>query len=117
MNIVFSPDPSPSKSKSKCIYVTGKSPNVDKPAPLFICGFEVPFVQQANHFGQIITEQGDTEQDTNVKRAQFLQKAAAVKSYFKFAAHRKFLKLLEPKIGSFWNPKWAHFPATYLRPF
>ena len=49
-NITFSTDPVPSKSKTKCIYVVGKN-KLDKPAPLILCGRELPFVTQADHLG------------------------------------------------------------------
>ena len=60
-NIVFSTDPVPHKSKTKCIFVTGKRRNLDKPAPLFLCGRELPFVNQADHLRNMLTEQGDMD--------------------------------------------------------
>ena len=68
-NIMFSTNPIPSKSKSKCIFVVGKRNNLVKPAPLMLCGRELPFVAQADHLGNVLTERGDMEQDALVKRA------------------------------------------------
>ena len=48
-NVTFSTDPLPTKSKTKCIYVVGSKRNLPKPAPLILCGREVPFVKQADH--------------------------------------------------------------------
>ena len=74
-NIDFSTDPLPSKSKSKCIFVTGNKRHLERPAPLFLCGRELPYVKQADHLGNIITDQGSMEQDAATKRASFIQSA------------------------------------------
>ena len=57
-NIMFSTNPIPSKSKSKCIFVVGKRNNLVKPAPLLLCGRELPFVAQADHLGNVLSERG-----------------------------------------------------------
>ena len=41
-NLMFSTDPNPEKSKTKCIFVCGQSKKVEKPAPLFLDGKELP---------------------------------------------------------------------------
>ena len=48
-NIMFSTDPNPSKSKTKCIFVCGSRRNLAKPAPLTLCGRELPWVATATH--------------------------------------------------------------------
>ena len=68
-NIMFSTHDLPSKSKSKCIFVVGKKNNLLKPAPLMLCGRDLPFVGQADHLGHVLTKKGDMEQDAAVKRA------------------------------------------------
>ena len=35
-NLMFSTDPNPEKSKTKCIFVCGKSKNLQKPAPEYL---------------------------------------------------------------------------------
>ena len=77
-NIVFSTDPVPKKSKTKCIFVTGRKRNMAKPAPLILCGRELPYVSQAEHLGNMLTEQGDMEHDVTIKRAKFID--ASVKT-------------------------------------
>ena len=72
-NILFSTDPTPAKSKTKCIYVVGNKRNMTKPAPLILCGRTLPYVRQADHLGNILTEEGNMDQDTVVKRAEFIQ--------------------------------------------
>ena len=52
-NITFITNPLPTKSKTKCIYVVGSRRNLSKPAPLTLCGRELPFVKQADHLGSI----------------------------------------------------------------
>ena len=48
-NINFCSDPDPRKSKSKCIFVVGKRRGLTKPAPLPLCGNNLPWVQSAAH--------------------------------------------------------------------
>ena len=57
-NIKFSTDPVPAKSKSKCLFVVGNNRNLEKPAPLTLCGRELPWVDQADHLGNTLTVQG-----------------------------------------------------------
>ena len=45
--------------------------------------------------GHTITQEGDMEQDANVKRAQFLQRAAEIKSFFCMQHQWRFSKLLK----------------------
>ena len=47
-NIVFSTSTTPSKSKSKCIFIVGTRNNLAKPAPLLLCGRELPYVAEAS---------------------------------------------------------------------
>ena len=67
-NIAYSTDPVPAKSKSKCLYGLGKRTNLEKPAPLTQCGRELPWVNQDDHLGNVLTVQGDAD----IKRAQFI---------------------------------------------
>ena len=60
-NISFSTDPIPAKSKTKCIYVVGNKHNLSKPAPLELCGRVLPYVTQADHLGNTLTDKGDME--------------------------------------------------------
>ena len=91
-NIVFSTDPVPSKSKTKCISVVGKKSNLVKPSPLRLSGHTLPFVSQADHLGNILTEKGDMEQDVSVKRARFIQSSTEIRELFKWAAPAEIIK-------------------------
>ena len=102
-NIDFSTDPLPSKSKSKCIFVTGKKRHLERPAPLFLCGRELPYVKQADHLGNIITDQGNMEQDAATKRALFIQSAVQIREQFKFAAPAEIIKAMKVYSNSFYG--------------
>ena len=73
------------KSKSKCIHVVGKMRNLVKPAPLELCGHQLPWVQSAVHLGHELHESGVMDHDTVVKRAQFIDKSVEVRSMFDWA--------------------------------
>ena len=83
-NIMFSTDPSPSKSKTKCIYVVGNKKNMSKPAPLILCGRELPYVQQ-------------------IKRARFIQSSVEIREVLKFAAPQEIVKSLKIYSSSFYG--------------
>ena len=102
-NITFSTDPVPHKSKTKCLYVVGKKRNMEKPAPLTLCGRVLPFVKQADHLGNILTEKGDMEQDAAVKRATFIRSSVEIREVFKFAAPAEVLKSLKIYSNSFYG--------------
>ena len=67
-NIIFSTDEVPAKSKSKCIFITGKSTNMPKPMPLQLCGRCLPYVSQADHLGNTLTEEGTMSSDIMKKK-------------------------------------------------
>ena len=102
-NIVFSTNPVPSKSKSKCIFVIGKKTNLVKPAPLTLCGQELPYVGHADHLGNTLTEKGDMEQDAAVKRAKFIQSTVETREMFKWAAPAEVLKATKIHCTSFYG--------------
>ena len=102
-NVVFSTDPQPSKSKTKCIFVVGKKRNLSKPAPLLLCGRELPFVKQADHLGNMLTEQGDMDHDAEIKRAKFIQSTVEIREIFKSAAPSEVLKALNVYCSSFYG--------------
>ena len=102
-NITFSTDPTPSKSKSKCLYVVGNKRNLEKPAPLTLCGRELPWVAQADHLGNTLTVQGDMEQDATIKRAQFVSSSVQIREAFKFAAPAEVIKAMKIYSNSFYG--------------
>ena len=102
-NILFSTDPIPAKSKTKCIYVVGNKKNLPKPAPLMLCGRELPYVKQADHLGNLLTEQGDMDQDAVIKRAKFIQSSVEIRDTFKFAPPEELIRSLKIYSNSFYG--------------
>ena len=94
-NITFSTDPDPKKSKSKCIFVVGKRRGLSKPAPLTLCGHQLPWVESAVHLGHELHESGLMEHDASVKRAQFIEKSVEVRNMFEWAAPTEVLHALK----------------------
>ena len=102
-NVVFCTNPVASKSKTKCIYVVGKKTNLVKPAPLTLCGRVLPYVTQADHLGNTLTERGDMEQDAKVKWAKFIQSTVEVREQFKWAAPEEVIKAVKVHSTSFYG--------------
>ena len=93
----------PSKSKSKCMYVVGNKRNLEKPAPLALCGRFLPWVDKVEHLGNILTSQGNMEQDAAVKRAKLITTSTEIRELFKFAAPSEVLKALKIYCNSFYG--------------
>ena len=102
-NITFSTDINPNKSKSKCIFVCGSKRNLEKPAPLTLCGKILPYVRQADHLGNVLTEMGNMEQDASVKRASFIRSSSEIREMFKHAAPQEVIKALKIYCTSFYG--------------
>jgi hypothetical protein len=102
-NIAFSTVPVPAKSKSKCLYVVGNRTNLEKPAPLTLCGRELPWVNQADHLGNVLTVKWDMQQDAAIKRAQFISSSVQIREVFKFAAPSEVLKSMRIYSNSFYG--------------
>ena len=102
-NISFSTDPDPKKSKSKCIHVIGKKRGVRKPAPLTLCGHQLPWVESAVHLGHELHESGLMDHDAVVKRAQFINSSVEMRSMFDWAAPTDVLKALKLYCSAFYG--------------
>ena len=102
-NITFSTDPVPSKSKTKCLFIVGNRRHLRKPASLVLCVRELPYVRQAEHLGNMLTEEGTMEQDTVMKRARFIQSSVEIRTLFSFAAPAEVLHALKVYSSSFYG--------------
>merc|ERR1712112_76910 len=72
--------------ESKCIFVVGpKGTNLEKPAPLVLYGRLLPWVEQAEHLGTIIHQDGTFSKDVRVKRAKFIDQSCKIREDFYFA--------------------------------
>ena len=103
-NIIFSTDPEPSKSKSKCIFVVGpKGTNLEKPAPLVLYGRLLPWVDQAEHLGTIIHQDGTFSKDVRVKRAKFIDQSCKIREDFYFAHPLDIIHAVETYATAFYG--------------
>ena len=102
-NIMFSTDPNPSKSKTKCIFVCGNKKNLVKPAPLSLCGRELPWVSTATHLGHELHESGSMEHDAHVKRAIFIDKSVELRESLSFASPVEILSAMKVYCCSFYG--------------
>ena len=68
-----------------------------------LCGRELPFVAQADHLGNVLSERGDMEQDAVVKRAKFIQSAVETREMFRWAAPAEVLKATKIHCTAFYG--------------
>ena len=94
-NICFSTDPNPQKSKSKCIFMVGSARNITKPAPLTLCGQDLPWVESATHLGHELHQSGTMEHDAEVARARFIDRSVEVRQTFSFASPALVIRALQ----------------------
>ena len=59
---------------------------MSKPAPLTLCGRELPWVRSANHLGHELDETGQMEHDASIKRATFISRSVEIRENFDFAS-------------------------------
>ena len=102
-NIQFSTDLDPAKSKTKCIQVCGNKKNLAKPAPLTLCGMDLPWVRSANHLGHELHESGSKEHDASVNRATFIQQSVEVRETFHYASPVEVMSAIKVYCSSFYG--------------
>ena len=85
-NILFSTNPDPQLSKTKCIFMTGKSKNLAKPAPLTLCGRDLPWVESANHLGHLLHQSGTMDKDASIARAKLIDQTVETREALSFAS-------------------------------
>ena len=93
-NLLFSTDPDASKSKTKCVFMSGRKKQ-DKPAPLMLYGRELPFVRNATHLGNELSEDGTMDMDNKEKTAAFITKSLEVREQFSFAHPMEVLRAVK----------------------
>ena len=94
-NICFSTDPNPEKSKTKCIFMIGNTRNLTRPAPLQLCGRDLPWVESATHLGHELNQSGTMEHDAKVARARFIDRSVEVRQAFSFASPVEIIRALQ----------------------
>ena len=85
-NIQFSTHEDPSHSKRKSIYVVGpRGGGLPRPKPLLLCERPLPWVEQAEHLGHALHQDGLMLQDCREKRAQMIDGSVKIRESFGFA--------------------------------
>ena len=70
---------------------------------LILCERELPFVNQADHLGNMLTEQGNMEHDRVIKRAKLIESSVETREMFKFSAPAEVVKALKIYNSSFYG--------------
>ena len=63
----------------------GNNKNAKKPAPLYLCGRNLPWVKSATHLGHELHENETMEHDASIKRAAFIKEPVELREIFHFA--------------------------------
>ena len=88
-HIEFSTDEDASKSKTKAIVVKDLGGKVKNVAELTLYGKRLPFVKSANYLGQIISEEGNMDNDIIARKAIFIRKTKETLEDLPFAHPRE----------------------------
>ena len=73
-NLQFSVDPNPAKSKSKAIYMCGSLKNVVYPDNLKLYDQDLPWVQQADHLGHVLSQLCNMETNAKIMKAKYIDR-------------------------------------------
>ena len=84
-NLQYSTDPDPVKSKTKCLYMCGKSGDIQYPAQLVLHGRERPWVKTATHLGHELHQSCTMEYDARRKRGILIRESSDTREMFGFA--------------------------------
>ena len=101
-NLQFSTDPTPAKSKTKCLYMCGYLEPV-YPAPLQLCGSDLPWVEHATHLGHELHQLCSMEYDANIKKAQFIEAAVQIEEALGFANPPEILQAVQSYAGHWYG--------------
>ena len=101
-NLQFSTDPNPQKSKSKCLFMCGYM-DPDYPAPLKLCGRDLPWVVHATHLGHELHQLCTMEFDANMKRGQFIDNSVKIQETFSFANPPELLQAVQTYAGHWYG--------------
>ena len=102
-NIIFSTDENPTKSKTKVVYMCGNEKLRNYPAKLKLNGRDLPYVPSGNHLGHEISQACDSELDTRIKRARYIDRTTDVIDSFSFAHPKQILRAIEVHCGDFYG--------------
>ena len=111
VGLQFSTDPNPAKSKSKAVFVVGRRTDLEKPAPLLLCGKALPYVAHATHLGHELHENGTMTMDANMRRGAFIGKCMEVQEAFSFAAPAEVLGAVKLYCGDLYGGMLARLDS------
>ena len=67
------------------MFVTGPRQSSALPAPLVLCGADLPWVTRCEHLGAAVTADGLMDQDCRERRAEFIDRSVKIREMFSFA--------------------------------
>ena len=111
VGLQFSTDPNPAKSKSKAVFVVGRRTDLEKPAPLLLCGKALPYVAHATHLGHELHENGTMTMDSSMRRGAFIGKCLEVQEAFSFAAPSEVLGAVKLYCGDLYGGMLARLDS------
>ena len=85
------------------LHICGTKRNLPKPAPLSLCGRDLPWVTTATHLGHELHESGDMEHDAAVKRAVFIAQSVEIRESFNFASPVEILTAMKVYCCSYYG--------------
>ena len=115
-NIGFSTHPDPKQSKTKCLYMCGNVNVRTYPAPLTLDGHCLPFVTTATHLGHELCQDCTMDQDSKIKRAQYIDRSTDVREMFGFANPAQVLSAIETYCGDHYGAmNWNLYGESFGR--
>ena len=85
-NLEFSTHPEPSRSKTKCVYFCGRvGGRVQYPAPLYLDGKALPWVETADHLGHTLHQLTSMDKDCHRARGKFISKSVQIRDQLGYA--------------------------------
>jgi hypothetical protein len=78
------------------IEMTGpRQRNIPKPAPLQLCGMDLPWVASATHLGHKLHQDCSMDYDSKCKRGCFIESSSSTRETFKFARPDQILQVIQ----------------------
>ena len=91
--------------------MVGRRTDLEKPAPLLLCGKALPYVAHATHLGHELHENGTMTLDTTMRRGAFIGKCLEVQEAFSFAAPTEVLAAIKLYCGDLYGGMLARLDS------
>ena len=102
-NVKFSTDPDIKKSKCMAMFVTGSKSVTVNPTPLVLCDRNLPWIQNFDHLGHVISSNCSFEDDCRQKRAEFISNAMKTRENFSFAHPQEVVNATQKYCTSYYS--------------